>query len=85
MTATVRRSFFAIVFFLAGLFAGATVTLPSFAQGQPHMQTALGYLNQALGQLEAAIPDKAGHRERAAGMTRRAINQTQAGIAAGAR
>ncbi|HEX4808079.1 MAG TPA: hypothetical protein VH325_04070 [Bryobacteraceae bacterium] len=50
---------------------------------QPHMQAALRALNNASEQLNAAEPDKAGHREKAIGLVRDAIGQVQEGIRAG--
>lgn len=63
----------------SGFFAGRA----SAYQG--HMWSALDHLNAALAQLNAATPDKAGHRVNAISLTQQAINQTNAGIAAGAR
>ncbi|HEY3999834.1 MAG TPA: hypothetical protein VGO93_13250 [Candidatus Xenobia bacterium] len=67
--------------------AGATIigkmATPAEA-GQPHMQAALRALNNALGQLQAAERDKAGHRENAVKLVNDAIAEVQAGIAAGA-
>jgi hypothetical protein len=51
---------------------------------QPHMQNALGDLQAALSELQAAAPNKGGHRERAIGLVNRAITEVQAGIAVGA-
>jgi len=51
---------------------------------QPHMQAALKALQNAANQLQNAIPDKAGHREKAIGLVNQAITQVQEGIAAGA-
>jgi hypothetical protein len=47
------------------------------------MQAALRALNNASEQLNAAEPDKAGHREKAIGLVRDAIGQVQEGIRAG--
>jgi len=56
------------------------------AEGQqPHMQTALKALNNAHTQLSNAIPDKAGHREKALGLVTQAITQVEQGIQAGAK
>jgi len=53
-----------------------------FAVGaQPHMEAALGLLQNARAELQAALPNKGGHRERAIGLVDQAIAETQAGIA----
>ena len=51
---------------------------------QPHMQNALADLQAAKGELQAALPDKGGHRVNAIRLTNQAITETQAGIAVGA-
>ena len=48
------------------------------------MQAALKALQNAASQLQNAIPDKAGHREKAIGLVNQAIQQVNEGIAAGA-
>lgn len=53
------------------------------AAPQPHMQAALKALQNASAQLQAAVDDKAGHREKAISLVSQAINQVQQGIAAG--
>ena len=50
--------------------------------GQPNMQAALGDLRAARASLEKAVPDKAGHRNKAIGLINQAIAQVQAGMAA---
>lgn len=70
----------AAVIFGAGMFAGSVVT-PAHAEGQPHMQTALGALKAALAALENATADKGGHRQKAIEHTKHAIEQTEKGIA----
>jgi hypothetical protein len=47
---------------------------------QPHMQNALGALQNAQSELQQAEPNKGGHRERALGLVSEAINEVQAGI-----
>ena len=55
-----------------------------FAIGaQPHMEAALGLLQNARGELQAATPNKGGHRERAIGLVDQAIAETKGGIAYG--
>jgi hypothetical protein len=50
---------------------------------QPHMQQALRALRNADADLQAALPDKAGHRVKAMQLVNDAIAEVQAGIAAG--
>ena len=50
--------------------------------GQPNMETALGDLRAARASLQKAVPDKAGHRDKAIGLVDQAIAQVQAGMAA---
>ena len=61
---------------LGGLAAGLAKAEP-----QPHMRTALSHLRSAKQQLEAAEPDKGGHRVRAIEATNSAIREVEAGIA----
>lgn len=51
---------------------------------QPHMLTARGDLQSAQGELQQAVPDKAGHRVNAERLIQQAINEVNAGIQAGA-
>jgi hypothetical protein len=75
----------AFVFAIAiGIVLGrGSVTLAEAGQG--NMQGALSALEQARGQLQSAATDKAGHRVKAMEATEHAIEETRAGIAAGAR
>jgi hypothetical protein len=50
---------------------------------QPHMQSALGDLRAARAELEAALPNKGGHRVNAIGLVDQAIGEVRAGIAVG--
>jgi hypothetical protein len=75
----------------AALVAGALVMATGtgygigFAQGgQPHMQNALGDLQAARGELNAATRDKGGHRTAAVNLVNQAIVQVEAGLAVGA-
>ena len=68
----------ALVF--VGLFVGSAVTAYAFER-QPHMQMALGALNRAAAQLNAAQRDKGGHRAAAYNLVEQAIGQVRAGIA----
>ena len=47
---------------------------------QPHMQAALDHLRAAKVELDAAEPDKGGHREKALALTKDAIVQVERGI-----
>jgi hypothetical protein len=48
---------------------------------QPHMESALEHLRDALKQLEQATPDKGGHRAKAMSLVHQAIQQVERGIA----
>jgi hypothetical protein len=77
-----RSSLVAIAFALIlGIFVGGVAV----AATQVHMRNARADLQAALGALNAAIPDKAGHRVNAIRLTNQAINEVNLGIAAGAR
>ena len=65
---------------LIGLFLGSAVTAYAFER-QPHMQMALGALNRAAAQLNAAQRDKGGHRAAGYNLVEQAIGQVRAGIA----
>ena len=77
------RKFVALGLVIA-LISGAAVGVTGTIAAQPHMTSALNDLSSALNQLEAAIPDKAGHRVEAIGLVKQAIDQTTEGLAAGA-
>jgi hypothetical protein len=68
-----------LAFCFAALGAGSALAV------QGHMLNARSYLNSALGQLNMATPDKAGHRVNAMNLVRDAIRQVNLGIQAGAR
>jgi hypothetical protein len=61
----------------------ASSTLPVAWAQQPHMREGLRLLRAARTELQAAVPDKGGHRELAIARVDEAINQTQEGIEAG--
>ncbi len=48
--------------------------------GQPHMQAALDELRSARSELDAAVADKGGHREKAIVLIDEAISEVQAGM-----
>jgi hypothetical protein len=58
---------------------GSAMSGAAFAY-QGHMWNAKNDLVAALGQLQAAVPDKGGHRVNAINLTQQAISETQAGI-----
>ena len=73
---------------LTQITAVATIGLVSFAGGcvvaaQPHMYNALNALQNARAELQVAENNKAGHRVTALRLVNDAINEVQAGIAAG--
>ena len=66
--------------FVLGLFSVSFIATAN--SGQPNMQAALGDLRAARASLQKAVPDKAGHRDRAIGLVNQAIAEVQAGMAA---
>jgi len=50
---------------------------------EPHMRAALEHLREARQQLEKAVPDKGGHREKAIELIDRAMEQIKKGIEVG--
>src|SRR3569833_3551662 len=61
--------------------AGATLLTASAATAaQPHMDDALGTLNEALHLLQVAVADKGGYRAKAISAVRSAISDVEAGI-----
>jgi hypothetical protein len=48
---------------------------------QPHMEAAIGLLQNARAELGAATPNKGGHREKAIALVDQAITQVRQGIA----
>ena len=72
---------FSSALFLGGILSGSVLTGVVMAS-QPHMQAALQNLSAAKQQLNAATPDKAGHRVNAINLVDKAISETQRGIAA---
>lgn len=63
------------------LVVGRDLVHSAGAEPQPHMRSALGSLESALGQLEKATADKGGHRVKAMGLVKQAIDEVKAGIA----
>jgi len=67
-----------------GATAGTSAIRPAAAE-QGNMQAALSALNNAKGSLQRAVPDKAGHREKAKDLVDQAITEVNEGITAGAK
>jgi hypothetical protein len=80
MKSTLARRLGLPALFLSGALVGSTLTGISVA-AQPHMQSALNALYTARAQLNAAEPDKGGHRDNAIGLVNQAIAQVRAGVA----
>jgi len=82
--ASPRRRLLGLVTLCAAvLFSGFLVGRATAAQ--PRMQVALERLQAARSELEAAVPDKAGHRVKAIALVDEAIGEVRLGIAAGRR
>jgi hypothetical protein len=64
---------FLVVAFTLSILAGC-------ATGQPHMRSALDHLVAARSELQAALADKGGHRERAIELVDIAIAETERGM-----
>lgn len=65
--------------------AGLAAAQMASAAPQPHMKAALQALENAAASLEKAADDKGGHRVKAIGLVKDAIDQVQRGIQAGNR
>jgi len=61
-------------------FAASLAARPAESAPQPMMKKALASLRSAKKQLEAATPDKGGHRVKAIDLVNSAIDEVQAGI-----
>jgi len=78
------RSVFRMSAIIGGsMIAGGLMTGTAMAY-QGHMWNALHALQNAEAQLEAAAPDKGGHRVNAIGLVQQAISEVKEGIAVGA-
>ena len=80
---TFKRMLPSLALFFAVFFLGIGAGVALAAQS--HMLNARAYLNDALLQLNLAVPDKGGHRVQAMNLVKSAISQVNLGIAAGAR
>ena len=49
-------------------------------ENQPHMKAAMHHLQEAKKELEIAVHDKGGHRERALDLTQKAIEEVRDGM-----
>ncbi len=76
--APASQSGFAYQCFRPTLAAGFAIG--SASADQPHMFNALRDLRAARGELQTAMADKGGHRERAIGKVDEAIAEVQAGV-----
>ena len=63
-----------------GVSVGWSAVRPASAEPQPNMVAAREHLKQARGSLEAAMPDKGGHRAKAIGLVDSAIAEVTAGV-----
>ncbi len=66
---------------LLGAAIAASVGVGYAIGAQPHMNESIALLQSARGELQAATPNKGGHRERAMGLIDQAIAEVRAGIA----
>jgi hypothetical protein len=66
---------------LLGALITASVGVGYAIGAQPHMNESITLLQSARGELQAATPNKGGHRERAMGLIDQAIAEVRAGIA----
>lgn len=84
MKSTVKRPLGMAALVLAGAMLGSALTGSVMAY-QGHMWAALHAEQNAVSQLNMALPDKAGHRVNAMNLINQAITETRAGITAGAK
>ena len=66
---------------LLGAAIAASMGIGYAIGAQPHMSESIALLQSARGELQAATPNKGGHRERAMGLIDQAIGEVRAGIA----
>jgi len=66
---------------IAGFAAAAILATVMIIQAaQPHMHESLTLMKSAMAELKAATPDKGGHRAKAMGLLKEAMDEVQAGI-----
>jgi hypothetical protein len=73
-----KQSIFGALFLCVTLIAGIVAGRAHAAQ--PHMVSARNHLRSARQELNQALADKGGHREKAIGLVDRAISQVDDGI-----
>lgn len=66
---------------LLGAALAASLGIGYAIGAQPHMSESIALLQSARGELQAATPNKGGHRERAMGLIDQAIGEVRAGMA----
>ena len=66
---------------LLGTAVAASLGIGYAIGAQPHMNESIALLQSARGELQAATPNKGGHRERAMALIDQAIGEVRAGIA----
>jgi hypothetical protein len=66
---------------LVGVLIASSLGIGYAIGAQPHMEAALGLLQNARAELAAAEPNKGGHRERGLAAIDQAIGEVRAGIA----
>jgi hypothetical protein len=66
---------------LLGTAIAASMGIGYAIGAQPHMGESIALLQSARGELQAATPNKGGHRERAMALIDQAIAEVRAGIA----
>jgi hypothetical protein len=66
---------------LLGTVIAASIGIGYAIGAQPHMTESLALLQSARGELQAATPNKGGHRERGLALIDQAISEVRAGIA----
>lgn len=72
---------FGVIFAIIVAFGLGILTTTAVMARQPHMYAARSDLRSAYAELQAATPDKGGHRDNAMGLINQAIGQVNAGIA----
>ena len=70
----IRTAVFALALFTTGILTGTAIA------EQGHMNNAANALQTAIDQLNMATPNKGGHRERALGLARQALDEVYEGI-----
>ena len=66
---------------MLGMVIATSVGIGYAIGAQPHMSESIAFLQSARGELQAATPNKGGHRERGLALIDQAIAEVRAGIA----